>query len=242
MKGFRDRLQGAIDSSQYSKDIWKLSIDAGLSKKTVWSIVNDKRLDISQTGPGFFGMARVAGLLGTSLDYLAGMAPPIPTISSASSKLLDHAGDSITGQYLLNGKTPTADGLIRVFAKSGGMFEAFRDHLDHCDQYKPTQPEDSTLKVLKVGAKSLSSITMNQPSREILQRALDTVPDQELKARWVADYSSTLTSGPRVSLESLDVQMPNQPIRVKMEFIRVLLPVKCSDGASLILNFSLLVI
>lgn len=242
MKGFRERLQGAIDASQYSKDIWKLSTDAGLSKKTVWSIVNDKKLDISQTGPGLFGMARVAALLDTSLDYLAGIAPPIRRLSNTSSKLLDHAGDTVAGQHLLAGNTPSADGLIRLFAKSGGMLSAFKDHLDHCDQYAPTQPTDATLKVIEVGAKSLSSITMNQPSREILQQALDTVPDPELKARWVADYSSTLTIGPKVTLEALDVQMPNQPIRVKMQFIRVLLPVKCNNSDIRILNFSLLVL
>lgn len=242
MKGFRERLQGAIDASQYSKDIWRLSLDAGLSKKTVWSIVKDQKLDVSQTGPGFFGMARVAALLNTSLDHLAGTAPPIRSVSTGSSRLLSHAGGAIAGQQLPIGETPNADGLLRTYAKSGGMLAAFTDHLDYCDQYKAIGPQDKGLTVLAVGARSLSAITMEQQSTELLQDALNTVPDGELKARWVADYSSTLESGPKVSLETLDVQMPNHPVRVKMEFIRVLLPVQNKAGQTLILNFSLLVV
>lgn len=246
MKGFRDRLRAAIEHSAYKEDIWGLSTDAGLGRKTIYNTINDKKLDDSQTGPGLFGMARIASLLGTSLDHLAGIAPPVsrhaedPTSNYAP--IIDHARGTLAGQHTQAGSPPSADGLLRIHAKSGGMLAAFNEHLDYCDQYAPCTPKTLGLKALAVGKKSLSAITMGLPSLELLQTALDTVPDQELKSQWVAAYAATIEHGPKATIETLNVQMPNHPVRVKMEFIRTLLPVRDDQGLTRILNFSLLII
>ena len=71
---FRKNLKLAINSSEkYRDDVWSLSVDAGLGRKTLYNILRDERLDVSKTGPGIFGMSRVAELLGVSLDGRVGI-------------------------------------------------------------------------------------------------------------------------------------------------------------------------
>lgn len=245
MHGFRERLSEAVKTSPYGDDIWRLSIAAGLGKKTLYNIINDKKLDISKTGPGLFGMARVASLLGTTLDHLAGIAPPVRRLSTqldSADQLLSHASATLVAQHSRGNGTPTIDSLMRTYLKCGGVFEGFSETLAYCDQYAPCAPDASSLKVIEVGAESLSAITMGQPNVHLLQAALDMVPDKELKRRWVTAYASTSIDGPLVSLETLDVQMPNHPVRVKMEFIRGLFPVRSDTLGMRILNYSLLIV
>ncbi|APG45675.1 hypothetical protein D1822_10970 [Phaeobacter inhibens] len=245
MHGFRERLSEAVKNSPYGDDIWGLSTAAGLGKKTLYNIINDKKLDISKTGPGLFGMSRVASLLGTTLDHLAGIAPPVRRLSTqldSADQLLSHASATLIAQHSQSNGTPTIDSLMRTHLKSGGVLEGFTETLAYCDQYAPCAPDASSLEVIEVGAKSLAAITMGQPNARLLQTALDTVPDDELKRRWVSAYASTSINGPLVSLETLDVQMPNHPVRVKMEFIRGLFPVRSDTLGRRILNYSLLIV
>lgn len=72
MYSFRPNLRRAIERSGYANSTRQLSIDAALGEKTLTNLLNDKSVDTTKTGPGLFGMKRVADLLGVSLDYLAG--------------------------------------------------------------------------------------------------------------------------------------------------------------------------
>lgn len=243
MHGFRKRLKAAINrSDRYADNIRLLSADADMGGKTIYNMLKDERLDISKTGPGLFGMARIASLLGESLDHLAGIAPPKKSGNSnevyeISDHILDCAANQSSGT-----QSPSTNYLLKTHLKSGGMLEAFQEVIEHCDQYFPTTHTDETLKVASVGRRSLSSLTMGKNSAEALQAALSNVPNDQLKARWVSDYSTAIQRGTLVTMESLDVQMPNAPVRVKMDFIRVLLYVTDRDGDQRVLNFSSLVL
>jgi len=247
MLGFRNRLRAAISASDsYKNDVWRLSTDAGLGRKTVYNILNDCKLDSTQKGPGLFGMARVAELLNTSLDHLAGIAPPAAITASkgkATNSLLEHATETLNAQSAPKRNDElSADRLLRIHAKSGGRIEAFEAYLHRCDQYHPPKKNDSFTKVKAVGEKSLAAITMGSPNTHILQEALEHMQDKELQAKVLDDYRRTIENGTFVSLEALDIPMPNRPVKVKMEFIRVLLSVHDAEGDHTLLNFSFLVI
>lgn len=243
MKGFRDRLGGIIATSDgYKDNVWKLSTDAGLGRKTVYNILNDTKLDVSTTGPGLFGMARVARLLGTSLDHLAGNAPPI-TSGSHSSSLLEHAAHTILTQS--SPEKPeelSSDQLLRLHAKSGGRIEAFTHFLSRCDQYFTPEPTDTYTRVMQVGENSLSAITMGSADINTLQDALIHMEDKSLQARVLSDYRQATQRGTLATLETLDIPMPNKPVKVKMDFVRTLLSVSDAKGNNTILNFSFLVV
>jgi hypothetical protein len=243
MRGFRKRLGTAIQSSeQYRDKIWALSVDAGLGKKTLYNTLNDEGLDVSQTGPGMFGMARVARLLGVSLDYLAGNAPPtnIERDRESSQALVQHITNALHSQASLPNVRVSADGLLRLYAKSGGKLEGFHQVMDQCDQYTAPEIREDHLTVIAVGSRSLSAITMGTNDRHLLQQALITVSDEPLKKRWLQDYRQANERGYLVTIEELNVQMPNHPVLVKMEFLRVLIAVDDHGGKRTILNFSLL--
>lgn len=243
MKGFRERLSAVISASDsYRDDVWKLSTDAGLGRKTVYNILHDPKLDISTKGPGIFGMARVARLLGTTLDHLAGNAPPITSGGRASS-LLEHAAQTIAAQASPErAEELTSDRLLRLHAKSGGRIEAFSPFLSRCDQYHQPTPSDEFTRVKEVGEKSLSAITMGSSDVQTLQDALTHMQDKELQIRVLNDYRQAAQRGTLATLESLDIPMPNKPVKVKMDFVRTLLSVRDADGNNTILNFSFLVV
>ncbi|MDV4167786.1 hypothetical protein [Rhodovulum sp. FJ3] len=243
MEIFRRRLQEAIDASpEYRGKIQKLSRDAGVGDKTVYNMLKAESLDVSKAGPGIFNMARITGLLGVSLDFLVGRAaPPVRAIQSGQG-IPAHINASLSAQLLGSDAPLSADKILRLHLKSGGRIEAFEPFLPQCDQYYPPAGDDETLTVKSVGEKSLSALTMGRADKELLQGALNQVDDTSLKARWVDDYRTASRNGTLCTLETLDVQMPNHPTRVRMDFIRCLVGVQGAESDPVVLNFSMLVV
>lgn len=245
MKGFRQRLQRAIDASDHYKNVYDLAETAGLGRKTIYNMLRDERLDHSQTGPGIFGISRVAALLGVSLDHLAGqnqIRAAARKAEQGSDPLATHVLTSLNAQAMTSDDTISADAPLRLHTKSGARVEAFSHWIDRADQYFIPANDDCGIKVKHVGDHSLSAITMGTASAELLQTALDTVDDKALKTRWKDDYRTAAQRGMLVTVETLDVQMPNHPVRVKMDFVRCLLCVQDAEGDKSVLNFSLLVV
>lgn len=241
MQSFRARLRSAIDSSPiYRKRASQLSIDAGLGEKTVNNILNDKRLDYSKTGPGIFGMARVASLLDISLDNLVSTTPEKQ--SKPVNPFKEHVEHSLKIQSETEQGIISSDSLLRLHMKSGGRFEAFEAVLKHCDQYSIPNEADTDLSVIKVGSSSLSALIMGNDNADMLQSALSLTQDDDLKARWIKGYRLAAEFGALTTIESLDSQMPNRPVRVKIDYLRVLLAVQNSNDERIILNFSLLLV
>ena len=55
----------------------------------------------------------------------------------------------------------------------------------------------------------------------------------------MSGYKLAAQHNTHISIEELDVQMPNQPIHIKLDYIRCLLRVSDPD---LLLNFSILIL
>jgi len=246
MDSFRTLLRQKIDASEkYRGRVYQLALDANLGRKSLYNMLRDQRLDTSKTGPGLFAMSRVANLLETSLDDLVG--PPRIFASGQEANahkhlIADHVVRTLNSQGSLSVDRLSVDILLRLHMKSGGRIEAFEPYMSYCDQYFAPTEEASRIVVQRVGNQSLAAITMGQASCETLQIALDNVEAPELRQRWLRDYREALNRGTLVTLESLDVQMPNRPIRVKIDFMRCLLGVQDQAGEHSLLNFSLLVV
>lgn len=245
MQGFRQRLQWAIENSPYKDSVQKLAIEAGLGRKTIYNMLRDERLDHSQNGPGIFGMGRIAALLGVPLDYFAPYKPfhiRRPGPDEPKEALAHHVAAALDGQTTDEKRPLSTDALLRVHTKSGRRIEAFDALLDRCDQYEAPKAGDASLRLRQIGARSLAAITIGKACNELLQAALDNVQCPSLKARWVDDYRTAHDRGSMTTVESLDIQMPNLPVRVKMDFIRCLLAVTDAQKRDTILNYSLLIV
>lgn len=242
---FRERLFDALQTHpEYRGNTSALARDAGMGRTSISNMLNDERVANSRTGPGLFNMARVAGLLGVSLDHLAGLDDGTLVAADRGGRmpLATHLIEAIAAQVPMTRERPSTDALLRLHFKSGGRIEAFENILEHCDQYYPPKPTDTSLRVKHVGRRSLSALTMGEPSVALLQGALDKAQDDELRENWLRDYTSAANGTPQSTLESLDVQMENHPIRVKMDFIRTLLGVRNQAGETTVLNFCQIIV
>ena len=80
---------------------------------------------------------------------------------------------------------------------------------------------------------------MGSAEISILQDALDKFRDSNIKKDWMSGYKLAAQHNTHISIEELDVQMPKQPIHIKLDYIRCLLRVSDPD---LLLNFSILIL
>jgi hypothetical protein len=244
MNDLRARLKAAIDTSKYRNSARSLSIDANLGERTIANMLANEATDISKSGPGIFSMARVADCLGISLDWLVGRETPnlTPTDGEREFNLaLERFTATSAGQFTQGNRPPTPQAMMRLHVRGGGQLGAFEKVLKYCDRYQCLDPTADRVSVLSVGEQSLASITMGASDPALLQIALNTVPDDSLRKKLINDHQETQRRGSLCTIEELNVQMPNKPIRVKMDYIRVLLLVSDETGSKSILAFAALV-
>jgi hypothetical protein len=239
LPNFRERLKAAIDKSKYKGSYRALSIEAGLGERTIANLIAKSDLDISRNGPGLFAMSRVADCLDVSLDYLAGRQSS--QADGLRNSIMRIAGGA-RGQLVEEGLAPTPDALQRLYVRSGGLLSAFEPVLQFCDRYELVPPDAGHVSVISVGKESLAAITMGSKDRDALQKALSDVPDPAFREKLVKDHNEAQQRGCLTTVERLDVQMPNRPVRVRMDYIRVLMCVEGQNGNREILAYASLII
>lgn len=245
MNDFRQRLKAAMDKSKYRNSARSLSLAADLGERTVANMLSNEAIDSSKTGPGLFSMSRVANLLGVSLDWLAGrddLTPPMTEGDKQFSLAMERFAATSSGQFTQGNRPPNPQAMQRLYVRSGGRLEAFESVLKYCDRYNCLEPDAKSVSVKAVGQESLAALTMGSNDAGVLQIALSTVPDEAFRKRLVDDHLETQRRGCLCTVETLDVQMPNKPVRVKMDYIRVLLHVADSSGKAEILSYSALIV
>ena len=244
MNDFRARLRAAIEASGYRRSLRSLSLDAALGEKTIANMLQNDTIDTSKTGPGIFSMARVADQLGVSLDWLAGREGPENFGAQGEQEFaltIARFAAASAGQFTSEGRPPSPQAMLRLYARSGGRLEAFEKTLKYCDRYHCPEPGAKSASVKHVGAESLAAITMGTNDKTVLQIALATVADEQFRKKLVDDHQETMRRGCLCTVEELNIQMPNRPVRVKMDYIRVLLMVTDRNGDQEILAYASLI-
>lgn len=245
MMGFRTRLRTAIKNSKYKNSYRRLSKEAGLGERTISNLLTNTDVDSSRVGPGLFAMTRVANLLGVSLDHLAGRDSVHLTLADGDAGLattLERLANAARRQVLNINRSTTPQAMQRIFVKSGGRIEAFSPYLIHCDRYFPIYEGAECIQVKEVGQESLAAITMGISCTETLQTALSTVDDDNLRRKLVCDHLDTMKRGCLSTVENLNIRMPNLPIVVRMDYIRILMHLADADGNTEIVSYSSLIV
>lgn len=256
---FAERLKFAIEQNdQYRRNITGLSSDAGLGRKTVSNYLNNATPAHEKKGMGLYNVMRLAQKLGTTVAFLSGETDVVSPERAAenSAALHAHAFDAIANQTRTDRPT-SSDRLIRLHRSSGGQIEAFSELLELCDQYEPPKAGDTRPKLMRVGQRSLSTITLGKPDLKAMQEAFDKYgaeqtsaesDDDDARAKrqelleTVEDYDRAMRRGPYCDYVERDVSMPNMPKRVKVDIIRTLLPVTSRDGQQSLLLFASLLV
>ena len=71
-----------------------------------------------------------------------------------------------------------------------------------------------------------------------LQYALDEVRDNDLQKRLLASYQSAAEGHPVLSEESLNVLAPGHAEQIRLDYLRLLLPVERPEGDHAIISYS----
>lgn len=242
MQTFREKLSAALEASKFNKR--SLSLAAGLGERTIANLLNSEDVDTTATGPGLFSMARVCDELDISLDWLAGRQEAMRGLKAAEIDLAltIQRFKSATPHDTEDGAVISPSYMMRQFVRSGGMLEGFRDVLSYCDRYAPPNTTDEPVKLIAQGANSLSAITMGGCNRDVRQMALNAAASNELRKQLLRDHIEAKERGCLTTVESLNIQMPNRPIRTKMDYTRVILNVENDDGERENLVYSSLII
>ena len=228
-------MSDAVSNSPiYCNDIWKLSRDAGLADETLYSIIH-MNLDRSSIGPDLFTIARVAALLDVSMDYLIDNE-----FEKYSQKDNFDAGASHIWQVLIakcwRARRHCQQTALRTYKNAmvnGRIYDScpIAINIKYPSQMRITLSSKASVNRASLQLRWEAEIS-------ILQDALDKFRDSNIKKDWMSGYSLQRNIT-HISIEELDVQMPNQPIHIKLDYIRCLLRVSDPD---LLLNFSILIL
>ncbi len=221
---FRDRFNTAFQDSDYTS-LRALSNDSNLSDSRVHAIVSGG-FDDSPHGPGFFSLVRLCENLGVTPDYLAGISDkwrsPSPGQALNAMALLD----SISIDFA---RRPTIKELSHLYLRGGQRIEAFQAHMDYCDIYAPLNLETRRVKITATGPKSLSTVRMGQSSPAILQHAYDNAPEA-FQEKIFAGHERAWNAGFLCEVDSIDERVPNKPLHVKLEYIKVSMRLQDAEG------------
>jgi len=242
MSIFHDRVASAIDASaKYGGNRAKLSRALGMSPNYISTILSTK------AAPSWDIAVRIGRELQVSLAYLAGTASqPFDMtdmgndgpITDQAMNFFDQIAGSMRQAAMLRGEEPTVDDMMTCWYKYGKQLSGFDRIREWFDLYKAPCEQSGRIEILRMGTNSLASRTLGRADKKSLQYALDEVRDSELQKRLLTAYQSAATGHPVLSEEYLNVLAPGHSEQIRLDYMRLLLPVDMDDGSHAIVSYS----
>jgi transcriptional regulator with XRE-family HTH domain len=242
MSIFHERLSCAIDAShKFAGNRAKLSKAIGMSPNYVSTILSTK------ANPNFDVAVKLSTELDVSLSYLAGATSQPFDLASLSNEgpitdkamqFFDQIAGSLRQAAVIRGEEPTIDDMMTRWYKYGKQQSGFVQVQEWFDIYKAPGPHSARLQVLRMGNNSLAARTLGKADIKSLQYALDEVSDTALRSRLLTAYQSAAEGDPVLTEEYLDVLAPGHAEKIRLDYLRLLLPVTMPDGVEAILSYS----
>ncbi|WP_130409285.1 helix-turn-helix transcriptional regulator [Thalassococcus sp. S3] len=242
MSVFHERLVKAIDASPvYAGNRAKLSRALGMSPNYVSTVLS------TSANPNFDIAVRMAKELEVSLAFLAGTTDQSFDLSDLSKdgpmtdkalQFFDQIAGSLREAAVVRGQEPLIDDMMSNWYKYGRQLSGFNAMKDWFDLYRAPVASSDRLEVLRMGSNSLSSRTLGTSEVSALQFALDEVKDPALKSALLRSYKTAAQGEAVLSEEYLDVLAPGHAEKIRLDYLRLLLPVQRSDGSNAILSYS----
>lgn len=242
MSKFHERLATALDNSRkYAGNRARLSRALKKNPNYVSAILQ------TRTSPELDVAVQIARELEVSLPYLAGTTSqpfdladlwtdgPIP---DHTIKFVDQIADTLRDAVASRDKEPTIEGLMVRWHKFGKRLSGFEQIKDWFDLYKAPRDGCNRLEVVRMGANSFASRTLGNVDEKSLQYSLDELRDSALRLRLLASYRAAAEGRPILSQEALNVWSAGNKAQIRLDYIRLLLPVEMAFGELAILNYS----
>ncbi|MCR9124498.1 MAG: helix-turn-helix domain-containing protein [Rhodobacteraceae bacterium] len=242
MSIFHERLAKAIDnSSKFGGNRAKLSKALGMSPNYVSTVLS------TGTNPNWDVVVKISNELGVSLGYLAGTtSQPFDIVDLADDgpitdqalRFFDRIAGSLRQAAVMRGQEPTIDDMMALWYRFGKAESGFAELLEWFDIYDAPTEDDQHLRVLRMGSHSLAARTLGKSDIRSLQYALSEVPDSDLRQRLVTAYRKAAEGDPVLTEEYLDVLAPGHAEKIRLDYLRLLLPVTRADGGTSIVSYS----
>lgn len=233
IEDFANHLKVHVEHHRGNRSLRQLSEGMGYGFGYLSDTLGSMLKGSNKTGPLFFPMVALANELGTSLDDLAGRpwATQRPT-SSQSNALLGRLENALQDEHIEAGRAPSMFALQALYAKSGARLEAFKDVLPFCDLYKPTPHR---IEVVHVGQFSLAGIKLKTTNPKTLENALN---QSKILGRLLRDQEICQERGYFCTPETLDDDVVDLPIHVRMNYSRAMFFLRDHDGNGFVLVYA----
>ncbi|MEP3331684.1 helix-turn-helix transcriptional regulator [Sedimentitalea sp.] len=242
MTVFHDRIASAIDASKkYGGNRARLSRALDMSPNYISTMLSTK------ASPSWDISVKLARELEVSLAYLAGStSQPFDVtdlgtdgpITDQALKFFDQIAGSLREAATMRGQEPTVDDMMLRWFKYGRQLSGFDKIVEWFDLYKAPSGRSSRIEVLRMGSSSLSARTLGVADKKSLQFALDEVRDSDLQKRLLRDYRTAAEGQPVLTEEALNVLAPGHAEQIRLDYIRLLLPVVSETDGDVIISYS----
>ncbi|MDU9002246.1 helix-turn-helix transcriptional regulator [Sedimentitalea todarodis] len=242
MSIFHDRIASAIDmSKKYAGNRARLSRALDMSPNYISTMLSTK------ASPSWDLSVKLARELEVSLAYLAGStSQPFDVtdlgadgpITEQAMKFFDQIAGSLREAANMRGQEPTVDDMMLRWFKYGRQLSGFDKIIEWFDIYRAPGDRSNRIEVLRMGRSSLSARTLGVADKKSLQYALDEVRDSDLQKRLLLAYRSAAEGQPVLSEEALNVLAPGHAEQIRLDYIRLLLPVASETDGNVIISYS----
>ncbi len=221
----------------------ELSVRIGRGETYISSMVRNRN------DPGLSTVIEICNVLGIELAELVDCAPaPMrrhvsvdgQDINDFAEMLIAAAAKRARDVVSDRGINPTIDEVIEWWYLRGGLLEDFDTLRDKVDLFAPP-PSDASMPVpVRIGSDSLVSRKFSLHNEDHLRNLLPRLETVQT-ARIASAHLEALSGHPVLSIEQIQLFLPERNENVHARYKRLLLPVRDPRGDALVLNYSQLI-
>ncbi len=238
MTDLHERLKTLIRNSDY--DYKGLSLEIGQGERYISNLLSSK------SDPGYSSIIKICAALGLTPNQLAGLNDQISLVgdeidnrivSAHAERILTSVTREAHRKLSKRGTGPLLDDVLTWWHQQGGLLSNFDGLSHHVDLYHSPDPDAQLPQPYMIGDQSLAKVSFGIQSAEHLGQLFTTF-DHNLTESVKLAHVETSKGDPQLSIQEIDVTLPNHSFPLRFNYKRLLLPVKDMQGNRYVLNYS----
>lgn len=238
MQDFHQRLKAFIQDAGY--DYKSLSLEIGQGERYISNLLATK------SDPGYSSVVKICSALGITPNQIAGLSNKITIaggetdnriITAQVERILRAVTREAHRKLNQRGTRPLLDDMLTWWHQQGGKLNNFDALSEHVDLYKAPDDQSRLPEPYQIGAQSLAAQSFGIQTAEHL-RDLFTTFDKTISDSVRLAHVEAMRGDPHLSIQDIEVMLPDHSFPVRLLYSRLLLPVADGDGNKFVLNYS----
>ena len=238
MIDFHERLKTLIKNSDY--DYKSLSLEIGQGERYISNLLSTK------SDPGFTSVIKICASLGVTPNQIAGLNDQLSLVnddidnrivSAHAERILTSVTREAHRKLSKRGTGPLIDDVLTWWHQQHGVLSNFDRLSEHVDLYHAPDADARLPQPYMVGEQSLARVSFGVKSAEHLGYLFTTF-DHDLTEQVKMAHVETIKGDPQLSIQEIEVNLPNHSFPLRFNYKRLLLPVRDLQGNQYILNYS----